>query len=125
MSTTKQHQFEMENKSWARSLEFLKQENALLKYRLSEIVDSNEGDGILAMAEYFQTEFVSKDEETNKLAALVRRSSEELFESNGTETLPAALIKRQDTLRTRISLLQKSFVQLALDFNKQMLKTVS
>ena len=40
--------------SWKKILEDLRQQNALLKYRLSEIVDDNEDRNFLQLAEYFQ-----------------------------------------------------------------------
>ncbi|MDQ2720583.1 MAG: hypothetical protein M3Z26_12605 [Bacteroidota bacterium] len=36
------NQYEHEHKAWLRSVEFFMQENALLKYRLSDMVDNNE-----------------------------------------------------------------------------------
>ena len=61
MMNEKNKQLLQEQEAWKRSLEFYKQENALLKYRLSEMVDKSEGDHFLQTAEYFQNEFLIKD----------------------------------------------------------------
>ena len=53
--------------SWKKILEDLRQHNALLKYRLSEIVDDNEDRNFLQLAEYFQNELLLKDETLKKL----------------------------------------------------------
>jgi citrate synthase len=66
-----------EQKSWERSLQFFKQENALLKYRLSEMVDISEGNGFLQLAEYFQNKFLQKDA---KLEKLIKKLREEVLQ---------------------------------------------
>ena len=53
--------------SWKKILEDLRQQNALLKYRLSEIVDDNEDRNFLQLAEYFQNELLLNDEMLKKL----------------------------------------------------------
>lgn len=52
---------------WTKALELLRQESALLKYRLSEMVDSDEENLFLQKAEYFQNELLLKDEWLKKL----------------------------------------------------------
>lgn len=124
MRTTKRHQFELENKAWERSLEFFNQENALLKYRLSEIVDYNEEEDLLSMAEYFQNEFISKDEQVNKLIKVIRQFSDKLYEIQSEEKLSGKMIRKQDKLRNEILEFEKNFLQLSMEFNARMLKTV-
>ncbi|MEO5909023.1 MAG: hypothetical protein ABIR50_11640, partial [Ginsengibacter sp.] len=62
MDILKNNQIEQEHESWQRTIEFLRQENALLKYRLSEMVDNNEENNFLQIAEYFQNELLIKDD---------------------------------------------------------------
>lgn len=124
MKTTKRHQFEMENESWKRSLEFMKQESALLKYRLSEIVDENEAGDLLTIAEYFQNEFITRDEKINSLMVVIGRFSDKLFEIQNKESLSAKMIHQHENLRNEIIEFEKSFLLLSLEFNKKMLESV-
>lgn len=124
MKTTKRHQFEMENEAWKRSLEFMKQENALLKYRLSEIVDKNEEGDLLTRAEYFQNEFITRDEKINSLMVVIGRFSDKLFEIQNKEPLSEKMIFQQENLRNEIIEFERSFLQLSLEFNKKMLESV-
>lgn len=52
---------------WTKKLELFRQESALLKYRLSEMVDSDVENIFLQKAEYFQNELLLKDEMLKKL----------------------------------------------------------
>lgn len=51
-----------ENKSWIRLVEFLIQENAIMKTRLSEVMDQIHDRESLAIAEHFQDKFITKDD---------------------------------------------------------------
>ena len=67
MTSVNNNQFDQELCSWKIKLEYFKQENVLLKYRLSEMVDNNEGSNFLQMAEYFQNELLIIDDKLKKL----------------------------------------------------------
>lgn len=58
------NQFQHENETWKRVLEFLKDENIILKNQLSGVLPNiAEGDdGSLEKIEYFQNHFVKEDE---------------------------------------------------------------
>lgn len=73
METISENKFEKELTSWQKMLIDILQENALLKYMLSEIVDENEDKNFLPIAEYFQNELLLKDE---KLQILLKRIHE-------------------------------------------------
>lgn len=124
IKTSKRHQFEMENESWKRSLEFIRQENALLKYRLSEIVDGNEDGELLTVAEFFQNEFISNDEQNSGLIKLIGKFSGELFESSAKDFLSQKMIQQHEKLRNEIVEFEKNFLQTSLEFNKRMLGSV-
>lgn len=111
----------MENDSWKRSLEFIRQENALLKYRLSEIVDGNEDGDLLTIAEFFQNEFISNDEQASGLIKLIGKFSGELFESSAKNLLSQQMIQQHEKLRNDVVEFEKDFLQISLDFNKKML----
>jgi uncharacterized protein Yka (UPF0111/DUF47 family) len=56
-------QFRHESDTWKRNLEFMMQENANLKNRLAEVLQSITGDDeILDRAEQYQNEFIREDE---------------------------------------------------------------
>ena len=59
---SKPDQFNYEIKTWARLLDFFKQENTFLKNRLAEVVDYRADKEFLALAEQFQNKFIIKDE---------------------------------------------------------------
>jgi len=117
MKIVKQNQFEHEHTAWLRSLEFFKQENALLKYRLSEMVDNNEDDLFLQMAEHFQNELLLKDELLNTLL-------KDLHGLQNSEKLSDKMISRQNKLRNEILEFEKSFLHLSNEFNKKLLQSI-
>ncbi len=51
-----------ENKGWIRLVEFLNQENSIMKTRLSEIMDQIHDREKLAIAEHFQDKFIINDD---------------------------------------------------------------
>ena len=112
-----QSQFKQEHKAWQTSLEFFKQENALLKYRLSEMVDHNEEHGFLLMAEYFQNELLLKDELLNKLL-------KDLHELQSAEKFSEKIISRQNKLRNEILQAENKFLHLYNEFNERMQQSI-
>lgn len=114
----------MENKAWERSLEFFRQENALLKYRLSEIVDHTDEKNLLTLAEYFQNEFVAKDEEADHLLKLIRLLSDKLSGKTNDAEIEMSLLSKQEKLRNKILIFENDFLQLSTEFNARMQQTV-
>ena len=123
MKTTLHAQFTQEHNEWKRKLEFFTQENAILKYRLSEIVDNNEDKEFLQMAEHFQNEFLFKDD----LLVKLKRELQELFDQlNGLENERSIAEKigcSQDMLRDDLIKFKKSFLHLSEEFNRRMLQS--
>ena len=117
MKIVNHNQFNQEHKAWQTSLEFFKQENALLKYRLSEMVDHNEEHGFLLMAEYFQNELLLKDELLNKLL-------KELHELQSAEKFSEQMISAQNKLRNEVVKAEKKFLDLYSEFNKKMPQSI-
>lgn len=110
-------QLQHENKTWSRLLDFFKQENAILKTRLAEVVDQVADKGFLAHAEYFQNKFIIKDEFIDELRRDIN------IQINGLTVKPGdiadhKLIKRQEKLRNEIEHFEKEFMQLKNEFNK-------
>ena len=119
MDILKNNQIEQEHKSWRRTIEFLRQENALLKYRLSEMVDHNEENHFLQTAEYFQNELLIKDDMLKKLIDELQRYTE-ILKNNDSSSEKIIPIHRK--LRNEITLFQKEYLVLCKDFNEKMLK---
>jgi hypothetical protein len=119
-----QLQLDHEYKAWERSLEFFRQENTLLKYRLSELVDNIEENKFLQMAEYFQNELLIKDEMLNKLTKSLQEFSGKMNNIKNQNERPKELPCKLDTLRNDILQLEKSFLVLAKDFNEKVLSQI-
>ena len=116
------NQFEHEYNAWARKLEFFSQENALLKYRLSEMVDTNEGNNFLQMAEYFQNELLLKDEMLKKIIKELQEFSD-LLKRFKNEKIPSEKMSaHHDKLRKNILQFEKKFLSLSNEFNEKMLE---
>ena len=124
MMNEKNNQLLQEQEAWKRSLEFYKQENALLKYRLSEMVDKSEGDHFLQTAEYFQNEFLIKDEWLQRLVRSLQSVQEKATKEKGIGQAPDKTNLLQDELRKQIGQFEHDFIQLSNDFNKKVLKSI-
>jgi hypothetical protein len=118
MTSIKSNQAAQEQKSWERSLQFFKQENALLKYRLSEMVDISEGNGFLNLAEYFQTKLLQKDVKLEKLIKKLHAIAETFDQFSFCE-IPAELLLQQKQLREEVLQIEKDFLVLSKEFNEK------
>ncbi len=119
MDILKNNQIEQEHESWQRTIEFLRQENALLKYRLSEMVDNNEENNFLQIAEYFQNELLLKDDMLKILIDELQTYTE-LIKRNDTSS--AKIILMHNKLRKEILVFQKEYLVFSKEFNEKMLK---
>ena len=119
------NQFEYEYNSWTRKIEFFSQENTLLKYRLSETVDNNEGNNFLQMAEYFQYELLLKDEMLKKINKELQEFSGLLLRFKNEKRLSEKLPFYHNQLRKNILQVEKKFLSLSNEFNEKMLETVN
>ena len=119
MDILKNNQIEQEHKSWQRTIEFLRQENALLKYRLSEMVDNNEENYFLQTAEYFQNELLIKDDMLKKLVDELQKYTEFIKNNNAPSE---KIIPMHNKLRNEIIIFQKEYLILSKDFNEKMLR---
>lgn len=115
-----------EHDAWKRSLEFYKQENALLKYRLSEIVDEIEGYPFLQTAEYFQNEFLLKDEVIRKLSYSLQSIIDSIHKNPGEYLhLTEKNIADHERLRQNIWQFEQDFTLLSKDFNQKITTSIS
>ena len=114
---SKPEQFQYENKTWSRFLEFSKQENAVLKNRLAEVVDHRIDKEFLALAEHFQNKFIIKDEYIDELRHDINAQEQELIKKDNT-LLDSKIIKKQERLRNEMEYFEKDFANLKNEFNK-------
>ena len=117
---SKPEQFQFENNTWERLLEYLKQENAFLKTRLAEVLDQSTNKNFLALAEQFQNRFILKDEFIDELRHDIHEQDKLLKEQyiNKPKTLDPKTIKKQEKLRNEMAYLEKDFPMLKNEFNK-------
>ena len=120
MDIVKNNQIKHEHMSWLRLVEFFRQENALLKYRLSEMVDNNDGSQFLQIAEYFQNEFLLKDEALKKLIKELQDYSDII---QNKPDLSKQLINAHNNLRNDILQFEEKYTLLSKEFNEKMLQS--
>lgn len=115
-------QFEHEYNAWVRKIEYFAQENALLKYRLSEMVDDNEGKKFLQMAEYFQNELLLKDDMLKKIIKELKSFQGLLSRNQIEKKFSDKLIANHDKLRKNILQFETRFLDFSNEFNEKMLE---
>ncbi|MDP4284510.1 MAG: hypothetical protein Q8891_08810 [Bacteroidota bacterium] len=120
----KNNQFGQEHKAWQRSLEFFKQENTLLKYRLSEMVDQNGETIFLQLAEYYQNQLILKDEILNNLIRELIQFSEKFHAPNNDGKQSEIIINQHANFRRKILLFEKDFLTFSKEFNERMLQSI-
>ncbi|MEO8822788.1 MAG: hypothetical protein ABI366_04375 [Ginsengibacter sp.] len=111
-------QIKHELRSWLRLIEFFRQENALLKYRLSELVDNSDDGNFVQIAEYFQNEFLLKDEALKRLITDLQDHSD-IVEDR--ETFSENLLGKHSSLRNHIQQFEEKYSKLSTEFNEKML----
>ncbi len=107
-------QYWHENIMWERTLDFYLQQNAFLKTRLSQILDSTPDKQFLPKAEYFQTRFIQNDTSLKDMSVdidILRRSME-----NGS-TDEKKILLRHNKLNNEINNFEKNFAALKTEFN--------
>ena len=117
ISISKQDQFDHENKTWERCLEFYKQENSYLKNRLSVVIDSKDDKDLIKLGEYFQNQFLLKDEFINGLKTDINKQSADIRD-NKNGSMANDVINRQEKLRKQISYFETDFSRLKNEFNQ-------
>ncbi|MEO6893924.1 MAG: hypothetical protein ABI136_02755 [Ginsengibacter sp.] len=119
MDNVKNSQIKHELKSWLRLIEFFRQENALLKYRLSELVDNSDDQNFLQIAEYFQNEFLLKDDALKRMIKDLQEYSDVV--ENQEEAYPR-LLSIHNNLRKEILQFEKKYHCLSKEFNEKMMR---
>lgn len=122
MKNTLQHQVILEANAWLRRLEFFIQENALLKFRLSEIVDHNENATTISLAEFFQNEMLLIDGRAKYLKRTILHFSKKILEEEQTY-IPEVYDKKQFRIRENMVNFEKQFLNLSNEFNTRIANT--
>lgn len=122
MTISINNQFVHEHHSWKIKLEHFQQENVLLKYRLSKMVDDNEGNKFLQMAEYFQNELLVIDVMLEKLFNKLDKFSGLLREIQIEKMQPEKIRNDYNTLKNSFSHFEEKFLNLLKEFNERMLE---
>lgn len=119
MNTTAQneYQLEAEYKRWEILLSTLKNENAFLILKLNEVLEAKEDREFISKAEYFQNEFITKDEYIKDLENDIKAELQLLGRSSNPH-VPVKLLKRHEKLRNEITYLQRNFSNLRTEFNR-------
>lgn len=120
MTSVNSNQFGQEQHVWRGKLERFKQKNVLLKYRLSEMVDSSEGSQFLQMAEYFQNELLLIDDNLRNLFFKLEELSSFPLQSENGKELPNNIAAGYNKLKKDIFHFEKRFEDLSKEFNKKM-----
>lgn len=104
--------------SWDRALEFYKQENALLKTRLSKVLDDCMDDKFIEAAERFNNQFVFMDDMIVSLLKDIRQQKDLLQSPVNRITAKDKLIEKyQCQLRKEMEKFEKDFSKIRYDFN--------
>ncbi len=120
MASTNSIEFEQESDLWKVKLERFKQENVLLKYRLSEMVDSSESSQFLQVAEYFQNELLLMDDKLKNLFFQLGKVSGSSKQPMNGKGLPVNRTDGYKKLKKDISHFEKKFEDISQEFNKKM-----
>lgn len=110
-------QLEAEYKRWEILLSALKNENLFLILKLSEVLDKKEDKDFIPKAEYFQNEFINKDEFIKKMQFDIKGELLTLDKIKS-DRLPTKVLKKHEKLKNEIIFLEKNFTILRSRFNK-------
>jgi len=119
MDLLKRGQLEHECNTFRRLLLFLKEENIVLKNRLSEILKDSFDKNLLEQAELFHNDFIREDERIhllrNDLAALDNLLAKAF---NSEKNAASEIDARLRELRNNIHIAENQFIKMQSDFNK-------
>jgi hypothetical protein len=119
MSPKKLEQFRYEGTSWIRTVDYLQQENIMLKNRLAQIMQYPVDKNMLEQAEVYQNIFLGKD----AILAILRHDIKEvekllLAQKNGeASNAEARLLKKQLKLRQDMEKMENEFNRIKKQFN--------
>ena len=112
-------QYIFETSSWIRLIDFLHQENAFLKTRLSEVMDDITNGQNLALAEHFQNQFLVKDDVYDHMKNDLQRHVDKWNQQNSSDESNAVqlLKKIHARLKEQIDYIEREHAVLRKDYN--------
>lgn len=112
-------QYIFETSSWIRLIDFLHQENAFLKTRLSEVMDDITNKQNLALAEHFQNQFLVKDDVYDHMKNDLQRHVDKWNQqSSSDESNAIQLLKKiHARLKEQIDYIEREHAVLRKDYN--------
>lgn len=116
-NTQNEYQLEAEYKRWEILLSSLKNENEFLILKLNEVLEEKEDKDFIPKAEYFQNEFITKDEYIKELENDIRNELLLLAKAPDGK-VPKKSLRKHEKLRNEITYLQRNFSNLCTEFNK-------
>ncbi|MEX6690907.1 hypothetical protein QTN47_25585 [Danxiaibacter flavus] len=125
MPQIKINQLKYEIDMWKRLLAFMMDENIFLKNRLIEILKGSFNNVNISNIEDFQNCFVKKDETINVLRNDLAEIDKLIFaDIDFDNTANTNIHNKLENIRKHISLLEKEFSQLKIEFNRYLLNNV-
>lgn len=112
-------QYIFETSSWIRLIDFLHQENAFLKTRLSEVMDDITNNQNLALAEHFQNQFLVKDDVYDHMKNDLQRHVDKWnLQTSSDESNAVELLKKiHARLKEQIDYIEREHTVLRKDYN--------
>ncbi len=120
-------QYMFETSSWIRLIDFLHQENAYLKTRLSEVMDDITNNQNLALAEHFQNQFLVKDDAYDHMKNDLQRHVEKWNQQTISDETNAILSLRKihTRLKEQIDYIEREHAVLRKDYNTYLISLVA
>lgn len=109
-----------EHSQWLSTLQFAKDELAVLEHRLAEIVQRNNKQEVMAQVEHFQNQFIREHEVVDELRHAVNEH-DQFLQKEATER-PDTITHRRfgdhTELRDRMATFDKLFAELRAEFQR-------
>ena len=112
-------QYIFETSSWIRLVDFLHQENAFLKTRLSEVIDDITNNRNLVLAEHYQNQFLVKDDVYDHIKSDLQKHTQKwnMLAEMDESTTTHALKKIHARLKEQIDYIEREHAVLRKDYN--------
>lgn len=116
MSNSKSGYYKQEYEAWFRTLDYMQQQNILLKNTLAAISRRDISVDMLDQLEQYQTKFLEKDTLIMLLRMDIATHEQSIISNNGSPVADA-LLKRHNKLRRDMEHAEKDFNTLKYNFN--------
>ena len=119
--TQNEYHLEAEYKRWEILLSSLKNENTFLMLKLSEVLDGKVGKDFILKAEYFQNEFIVKDEYIKDMENDIKIELQ-LISGIKDEKTSSKILRKYEKFKNEIKYFERNFLILKTDFDKSVAK---